>query len=440
MASLFVRDLHENVTESMLYRKFASIGPLLSLRICRDAVSNRSLGYAYVNYSDQIHANRAIETMNFETIEGKSIQVVRSERDPSLRKINQANVFVKNLDKSVTNRELFLAFSQFGHVVSAKVAKDKHGESKCYGFVQFQDDDSVMRTIFTLNGSMVKNKILCVQRFVKNVNGAQSNDKTKRKFTNIYVKNISKDLNDQGLCEMFEKFGKVVSPKIMTDSNGMSRGFGFVSFENSDAASNAITAMNGQIISSGRPLYVCRAQKKNEREIEMKRQHREFGNGTGGSICVSNLDDTIDDNRLREEFQLYGNVITARVIMKQERSIGIGYVCFADVNDSVKAIAAMNGRIIGTKPIVVYSTDSTRSSLGQKRLSDLRSSYRPNWLGIANSTLEANGIPNSDKPDASMRVNEKRKPDMATVFRMLSPPDIPQTPLLIFESISKNSS
>uniref|UniRef100_A0A672P099 Polyadenylate-binding protein n=1 Tax=Sinocyclocheilus grahami TaxID=75366 RepID=A0A672P099_SINGR len=356
MASLYVGDLHQDVTEAMLYEKFSPAGAILSIRVCRDMITRRSLGYAYVNFQQPADAERALDTMNFDVIKGRPVRIMWSQRDPSLRKSGVGNIFIKNLDKSIDNKALYDTFSAFGNILSCKVVCDENG-SKGYGFVHFETQEAAERAIEKMNGMLLNDRKVFVGRFKSRKEREAELGARAKEFTNVYIKNFGEDMDDDKLKDVFSKYGTAMSIRVMTDENGKSRGFGFVSFERHEDAQRAVDEMNGKEL-NGKLIYVGRAQKKVERQTELKRKFEQMKQDRmtryqGVNLYVKNLDDGLDDERLRKEFSPFGTITSAKVMMDGGRSKGFGFVCFSSPEEATKAVTEMNGRIVATKPLYV---------------------------------------------------------------------------------------
>ncbi|XP_078410952.1 embryonic polyadenylate-binding protein-like isoform X2 [Cetorhinus maximus] len=356
IASLYVGDLHHDVTEAMLYEKFSPAGPIMSIRVCRDVVTRRSLGYAYINFQQPADAERALDTMNFEVIKGRPVRIMWSQRDPSLRKSGVGNIFIKNLDESIDNKALYDTFSAFGNILSCKVVSDASG-SKGYGFVHFETREAANRAIETMNGMLLNDRKVFVGHFKSHKEREAEFGSKILEYTNIYIKNFGEDMSTTRLREIFNVFGTTQSVRVMTDERGRSRGFGFVNFEKHEDARKAVTEMNGKEINS-RVVYVGRAQKKLERQGELKRKfelmkQERINRYQGVNLYVKNLDDVIDDECLRKEFAPYGTITSAKVMTDGGHSKGFGFVCFSSPEEATKAVTEMNGRIVSTKPLYV---------------------------------------------------------------------------------------
>ncbi|GKT44204.1 polyadenylate-binding protein, cytoplasmic and nuclear [Colletotrichum spaethianum] len=388
-ASLYVGELDPSVTEAMLFELFSQIGSVASIRVCRDAVTRRSLGYAYVNYNTTSDGEKALEELNYTLIKGRPCRIMWSQRDPALRKTGQGNVFIKNLDVAIDNKALHDTFAAFGNILSCKVAQDENGNSKGYGFVHYETDEAASQAIKHVNGMLLNEKKVYVGHHIPKKDRQSKFEEMKANFTNIYVKNIPNEVTDDEFRDLFTAFGDVTSSSLARDQEGKSRGFGFVNFTTHEAAAKAVDDLNGKDF-RGQDLYVGRAQKKHEREEELRKSYEaarmeKANKYQGVNLYIKNLDDEVmRDNATDSGNEDEGSSEEKEKEPKNEeeeekteeaksddkedadkksdkksdkkphgKSKGFGFVCFSNPDDATKAVAEMNQRMVNGKPLYV---------------------------------------------------------------------------------------
>lgn len=142
---------------------------------------------------------------------------------------------------------------------------------------------------------LLNDKIVFVGHHIPRRERQAKIDEVRSHFTNLYIKNLQTDVTEAEFRELFEKYGKVTSAVVTKDNEGKSKGFGFVNFEKHEEARKAVDELHDKEF-RGQPLYVTRAQKKGEREEELRKSYEQAKyekhiKYQGVNLYVKNLDD-----------------------------------------------------------------------------------------------------------------------------------------------------
>ncbi|RYG94456.1 hypothetical protein EON65_57470, partial [archaeon] len=130
------------------------------------------------------------------------------------------------------------------------------GKHLNYGFVEFRTEEDAEYAIKVMNMIKVFNRPI-------KVNKTSQDKRTQDVGANIFIGNLDPEVDEKVLYDTFSAFGGIMStPKIMCDAEtGISKGYGFISFDSFEASDLAIECMNGQFLSN-RQIVVQYAFKK----------------------------------------------------------------------------------------------------------------------------------------------------------------------------------
>ncbi|XP_021608100.1 RNA-binding protein 208 isoform X2 [Manihot esculenta] len=272
--SVYVGNIHVNVTEKLLAEVFQTAGPLAGCKLIRKDKSS----YGFVDYHDRSSAALAIMTLHGRQLYGQALKVnwayANSQREDTS---GHFHIFVGDLSPEVTDATLFACFSVYDSCSDARVMWDhKNGRTKGYGFVSFRNQQDAQSAINDLTGKWLGNRqIRCNwatkgsgssedKQISDNQNavvltigssGAQENTnedapENNHAYTTVYVGNLSHEVTQAELHCQFHALGAGVIEEVRVQRD---KGFGFVRYSTHEEAASAIQMANGKII-RGKPM------------------------------------------------------------------------------------------------------------------------------------------------------------------------------------------
>uniref|UniRef100_A0A8C4REW4 RRM domain-containing protein n=1 Tax=Erpetoichthys calabaricus TaxID=27687 RepID=A0A8C4REW4_ERPCA len=226
----------------------------------------------------------APDGLNFNTISGQPLQSVGPQQDYSSCKAGR--ICIGNLEKSVTTDDIHNIFSAFGKILSCRVFADEHG-SRGYGYVHFESREAEEKAVQKLNGMLLNGQ---KENTAKNAAVKQPEAEPGAETMNfnvikgkptqsvspqhevllnnckagkICIGNLEKSIDSKDIYNTFSAFGNILSCRVFADENG-SRGFGYVHFEDQEAAQKAVQKLNGMlfndqkvVVSTGKQHFFC---------------------------------------------------------------------------------------------------------------------------------------------------------------------------------------
>ncbi|KAI8894925.1 hypothetical protein BC833DRAFT_189885 [Globomyces pollinis-pini] len=169
--------------------------------------------------------------------------------------------------------------------------------------------------------------------------------------TTVFVGNLSWNVTEDMLAEVFAECGEVGSTRIITDrDSGRSKGFGYVEFISGASAKKAIE-MTGTLL-DGREIRVDISAPKPKREVSGGRVERPQGSPTN-ILFLGNLSFNVTEEEIRSTFGEYGAVLSCRFPTDRETGAfkGFGYLEFGTTDEAMAAVSALNGQDIAGRAI-----------------------------------------------------------------------------------------
>jgi polyadenylate-binding protein len=140
-------------------------------------------------------------------------------------------------------------------------------ENKSYAYVKFKTRSEVEKAKQALHLKSLRDYVIKAEPFRQKDSLKEENTKNRisqSSNTNLFVKNLTSSTTSKDLYELFSKFGEIISIKLRQNKNGECLGYGYVNFQTSNSAEEAMKNLHDSEY-QGKKLYVSLFSSKKER-------------------------------------------------------------------------------------------------------------------------------------------------------------------------------
>ena len=245
--TIFIKHLDKSKEDQIWMEIFSPFGPIEDIVIARSPMTNRSLGYGFIQYSSTTAAQKAISLINGLIIFNRSIGVEKfKDRNEQGR---YTNLFVKNFGNNFDEANMREIFSRYGRITRLTVPLNVNNNSKGFGSVEFASHRSARDAVNNCNGMEHNGRKLFVGPALQLQKTDEATVMQSLSDVTLCISNLADNIDTAQLFRIFSLFGGVSNADVM-NCKGRYRGIGYVTFLHGENAHCAKDILDGCTLES----------------------------------------------------------------------------------------------------------------------------------------------------------------------------------------------
>lgn len=172
MCRIYVGSINFEIKEDTIKQAFIPFGPIKSVNLSWDPITNKHKGFAFIEYEVPEAAQLSLEQMNGVMIGGRNIKVGRPSNMPQAQPIieqlgqeakNYNRIYITSIHSDLTENDIKSVFEAFGKIKACELVQDtnKPGKHKGFGFIEYDSaqaatDACASMNLFDLGGQYLR--------------------------------------------------------------------------------------------------------------------------------------------------------------------------------------------------------------------------------------------------------------------------------------------